>query len=335
MSAAERARTILLAGLLLAGAGSACQPDPLQARADAICSAVDAERFAEAIELSESGSSAEGAGREIAECRCIALLATGDRAGCTALLDPILRRPEAADWVPNPVLTKLMLRTWQAEGTLAPAAALAARAAPIHRHDLDLLQLEVMLRSSQQEESALLGELEARLTHEADWIPQRLVLALAHFRRSQFEDALRVLGETPPPPGHPLTLAWFESRIQAQAARGDLAAVRASFDTWRATGWDPVDLAARYALRLSTDQLADPEMSIVDRLRAAIATQGELRDRNIVWGLHRRLITELLASGRPQEALAAYDAAARVVDLGDVSREEIERAIRTPGSAAS
>ncbi|MFO0689906.1 MAG: hypothetical protein U0900_14510 [Myxococcota bacterium] len=321
--------------LVLAAAFAGCRNDAVEAQAEATCEAVDAERFDEALALSTSGSSAEGAGRRVAECRCIAFLSLGDRDGCTALLEPLLRAPEASDWVPHAVLTKLMLRTWQATGQLDAAAALAARAAPVHRDDLDLLQLELMVRSPGHDEARLLAELEARLDDDPSWIPQRLVLALAFARRGQHADALRVLGEVAPPLDHPLATAWYESRIQAQAAGGDLAAVKRTFEAWRVAGADPVDLAARYALRLSTDQLVDPEHDTIDLLRAAIATQDALRDRNIVWGLHRRLITQLLAAGRPAEALAAYDAGAAVVDLSGVSRDEIVRALRGPRDPAA
>lgn len=322
-------RILILLVLLLAGP-LACGDGELGRQAEAVCLAVDEERFEEALALSESGSSAQGAGRSIAECRCIAQLSLGDRDGCTALLGPLLRRPEAGDWIPHPVLAKLVLRTWQAAGELEPAAALATRAAPVHRDDLDLLQLELMLRSPGQDEAALLSELEDRVDRDPSWIPQRLVVALAWSRRGQHAEAIRVLGDEPPTLENPLATAWFESRIQAQAALGDLAAVQQTFAVWREAGADPDDLAARYALRLSTDQLVDPEHDTIDLLRGAIATSGGLRDRNVVWGLHRRLITQLLAAGRPEEALAAYDAAVGVVDLTGVSREEIERAVRGP-----
>lgn len=328
-------RLLGLGAVLVCVLSSACGDAEQAQRARATCDALAAERFDEALSLSASGSSARGAGREIAECRCLAFLSLGDRPGCTALLSPLLREPAAADWIPHPVLTKLMLRTWQSEGEFEPAAALAERAAPTLRDDLDLLQLELMLRSRVGDETAVLAALEARLEDDPSWVPARLVLALARARRGEHAEALRVLGEVAPPTTHRLVLPWYESRIQALAALNDLAGVQATFDRWRATGWDPIDLDARYALRLSTDQLVDPERSTIDLLRRAIATQDALRDRNIVWGLHRRLIVELIAVGRPEEALAAYDAAVQVVDLGDLSRAEVERAVEgaVPGRA--
>lgn len=309
--------------LLLVG----CGEDFRDERARATCEAVAEERFAEALERATGPLESRGADRDTAECRCIAALSLGDREACTDLLGPLLEAPEAADWIPNPVLTKLMVRTWQAAGRIEPAAALAERAAPTQRDDLDMLQLELMLRSRLENEDAVLSQIEDRLREDPSWIPQRLVLALAWMRRARHDEALRVLGETPPPKDHPLLMPWFESRIQAQASAGDLQAVQATFDVWRETGWDPTDLAARYALRLSVDQLVDPAHDTIDLLREAIASQAELRDPNLVWGLHRRLIAQLLAAGRPREALAAYDAAIETVRLDGLTREEIERAV--------
>lgn len=333
--AAAIARGAGLAALLGLGLTAGCRDRELEAQAAATCAAVDAEKFDEALALSQTGSSATGAGRELAQCRCVAFLSTGNRDACTALLDPLLRTPEAADWVPHPVLTKLMLRTWRSAGEIAPAAELAARAASIHRDDLDLLQLELMLRSASRDEAELLAELEKRLDDDPSAYAQRLVLALAWSRRAQHADALRVLGERPPPIDDRLALPWYESRIQAQAGTGDLAAVKATFAAWKNTGWDPVDLAARYALRLSTDQLVDPETPTIELLRRAIATQDQLADRNIVWGLHRRLIAELLVSGQPEAALAAYDEGSKVIELAGITRDEIERAVQRQRAPAA
>jgi lysylphosphatidylglycerol synthetase-like protein (DUF2156 family) len=51
----------------------------------------------------------------------------------------------------------------------------AERAAVANLEDLDLLQLEVMLRSTQEEELQVLLEIEERLTADLEWLPQRLV----------------------------------------------------------------------------------------------------------------------------------------------------------------
>ena len=328
-------RPIALALGLALGALTACQDAELEARADATCEAVNAQRFEEAIRLSEGPAALSMSGRQMAECRCIAFLSQGDRSSCVEELGPLLASTGAQDWVPHPLLTKMMLRTWQAQGEIESAAVLATRAARLHRDDLELLQLELRLRSQVEDEDRVLAEVEARLEEDPDSIPQRVILAQSWLARSGHEHALRVLGDQVPAKTHPLALPWHESRVQAQAAAGDLAAVQQSFAQWRASGWDPVDLEARYALRLSVGQLVDPLHPKIDLLRAAIANQERLRDRQLVWGLHRRLISELLSAGRPAEALAAYDAAIEVVELAAITREQIERALRRTHDTAS
>ena len=316
------------AALLCMIAVAGCADDPATDQASAVCSALQEERFDDAISLSSAGAGPVGVARDVASCRCIALLSKGDRAGCTDLLDPLLADQRAEDWVPHIVLSKLMVRTWHAAGEIERAAAFAARVAPTHREDLDLLQLELMLRSQIEDEESTLVEIESRLKDDPSWLSQRLVLALAWDRRSRPEAAIRVLGEEAPPVGHPLALPWFESRIQAQAKAADLIGVQETFAAWRATGWDPIDLDARYALRVSVDHLRDPNHHTVDLLQNAIATQTSLRDQNIIWGLHHRLVVENLAAGRPEAALVAYDAAVQVVTLDGITREEIVRAVR-------
>ena len=316
-----------LAALWMAGCGA----DENAQQAAAICGAVNGERFEEALSI-EPGplDPAMTSDREIAECRCIAHLSLGDRAACTEEIGPLLASPAAETWRPHPVLGKLMVRTFARAGQIPEAAALAARIADQHSGDFELLQLELRLRSQVEDETRVLEEAEARLQSLApdNPIPQRLALTLAWLGRAQHERALSVLGETPPASGDRLELPWYETRIQAQAAAGDLGAVQQTFDRWRSTGWDPIDLEARYALRLSVGQLRDPKHPKIDLLRASIAKQDQLQDRHIIWGLHRRLIAELMSSGRAKEALAAYDAAIQVVELPDLPRAQIERAVR-------
>jgi hypothetical protein len=116
-----------------------------------------------------------------------------------------------------------------------------------------------MLRGSQRDKEA------AGRAQTGSWmirlVPQRLVLALAQSRRSQHADALRVLGE--PPPITVASLPWY-GQHQAQAAGGISPRCRRLRGLARPAG--SVDLAARYALRLSTDQLVDPERPTIDLL---------------------------------------------------------------------
>jgi len=325
------ANPLILTACLMLLSAAGCTEDPVTEQASAVCTALQEERYADALSLSTTGAGPEGAARDVASCRCIAFLSTGDRTSCTNLMDPLLADERADDWIPHVVLSKLMVRTWHAAGEVERAAKFAARVAPTHREDLDLLQLELMLRGQVEDEEGVLRELESRLENDPSWLSQRLILALAWDRRSQPEAGIRVLGDLDvhaPPIDHPLALPWFESRIQAQAKAADIAGVQETFAAWRATGWDPIDLDARYALRLSVDHLRDPSRDTIELLRNAIATQGSLRDRNVVWGLHHRLVVETLAAGRPEESLAAYDAAVKTVALDGITREEIVRAIR-------
>ncbi len=307
-----------------------CGDDPATlALAERVCSDVEARRFDAALEASEGHAGTTGAARDIAECRCLAQISMRQPRTCAAELGPLVASPAASDWVPHPLITKVLLHAARAAGDSAFGARLAERAAAAHPEDLDLLQRELEFRSQMEEPGALLAELEARLdSARGDALAQRLVLALAWIDRGRSKAALRVLGEEPPAIDHRYALPWFESRIQAQARDGDIDGVRATFQTWRATGWDEADLRARYALRLSVDHLEDPERSTLALLRASIAEEERLRDRNVVWGLHRRLIVEALAAGRPQEALAAYDAAAGRIDLSGITRRELVEAVR-------
>ena len=147
-----------------------------------------------------------------------------------------------------------------------------------------------------------------------------------------YAQAVQVLGSTPPPIDHPFALPWYEARIGAFAREGDGDAVRATFATWREAGWDPIDLQARYALRVSVDHLADPEYSALELLRAALEHVDAIRDQNVVWGLYRRLIGEYLGWGQPQRALELYDVAIQRVPLEGITRDEIVRAVHRGSS---
>jgi len=322
----------LLALLGLALFAMGCEDPAIQESAALVCTAVDEERFEDALALSTSGASAAGAGREIAQCRCIAQLSLGDRDGCVALLDPLLREPEAADWVPHPVLTGMMLRTWRGDGSYDEGARLSRTAALRFPENVDLLQLELSLRAQVEDEANVLEDIATRLDDDPKWTAQRVVLSLAWTRRMDYARAVEVLGTTPPPIEHPFALPWYEARIGAFARDGNGDAVRATFATWRDAGWDPIDLQARYALRVSVDHLADPDRSALELLRAALEHVDAIRDRNVVWGLYRRLIGEYLGSGQPQRALELYDVAIQRVPLEGITRDEIVRAVHR-GSA--
>lgn len=333
MMRANGSGLVLLASLAVFATPLGCTQNEEPELSTAVCDAVNTQRFDDAIRESEGLGRADTlSGREVAECRCIAQISTGQRERCAEELDPLLSSSDAADWTPHPLIAKLVLHRWASTGRISDAADLAERVADEMAtqgtEDFEVLQLELRLRSRTEDETALLESVEARLDVGGAQIPQRLALALAWLARSQNERALAVLGNAPPAVGDRLTLPWYETRIQAQAAIGDLEAVQQTFARWAETGWDPVDLAARYALRLSVGQLVDPKRDRIELLRASLAQQNQLEDQHIIWGLHRRLVTELLVSDRAEEALAAYDHALRTVELPGITRAQIERAVR-------
>jgi len=328
-ASATRAARLALVLLLLVAGGLAIRQaiarGSEQRQILAVCDAVGEERYEAAVAGSEGLTGPGADGRVAAECRCWALLNLGRRDECAGLIDGILELDAAHDWLPHSVLSKLVVRTRRELGRHREAAALAGRLAAQHPSDPSVLQLEVMTRAALEGEASVLVAMEGRLGDDAGSHALRLVLSVSHFRRGDTDSALRVLGKSPPPPGHPLLVPWYEERIRAQAAARDLAGVKGSFAAWQERGGDPVELRARYALRLSVAQLEDPEQGWVELLRGALEQHEQLRDPQLRWGLYRRLIALHVNESRVDEALAVYDEAVQVVDFPNLTRAEIER----------
>jgi hypothetical protein len=317
---------VLLAVLVALLVWRASQSSERQLEIVAVCEAVGAERYEEAIALSQSGVvGGDADGRIAAECRCWALLNLGLRDECAGLIDSLLQSEEASDWIPHPVLASLVVRTRQSDGRIQGAARLAAAAAKSHPENLKLLELEIDARSRMVGQERALAEVEGRLTNEVESLPLRIALAVVHARRADGQAALRVLGDRAPPREHPLRLAWLEERARALAQRGDGDAVREHFELWAALDGDTADLRARYALRMSIAQLPDPDHEEIELLKNALARQSELQEPRLLWALYRRLIAALVNRDQVEEALRIYDAASASVAFPDLTREEIER----------
>jgi hypothetical protein len=125
------------------------------------CDAARLQRWNEALALSASITGPDADGRIATECRCWALLATSRRGECVDLVEGVLSR--AQDWVPHPILAKLVIRVRRDQGRSAEAADLARRAARAHPRDVDLLTLELLTRSVGEGEEAVLDEMQARM----------------------------------------------------------------------------------------------------------------------------------------------------------------------------
>ena len=80
-------------------------------RADATCAAVDASDWSRALARSGGELPVTSSGLRTADCRCLALLSTGRKAECVALLDRMVADPRSGDWLPRPALTAVMART--------------------------------------------------------------------------------------------------------------------------------------------------------------------------------------------------------------------------------
>ena len=216
-----------------------------------------------------------------------------------------------------------MIRSRRDRGELSSAAELAGRGVSAHPEDLNLLRLEIDLQSGLEGEQIVLSRLEADLGSDPASTRRRVVLAASYRRRGDAVAALRVLAELAPVSGSELAGAWFEQRCAALADLGRLDELRATFAAWERSGGDPIELRARYALRVSTSQLvAETPLGL---LRAALRDRAQLGDRELLRSLYERLIAHLLAEGREHEAVGVYDDAIREVDLPSLSRGQLAR----------
>jgi hypothetical protein len=310
------------------------------------CEATETGDWAAALEGTQDRLGADATGRAAAECRCLALLATGAGASCVELLERVLADPEAGGWAPRPALAVHLIQTRRDQGRALEAAELARRAARLHPDSTDLFYLELMTRGSVEDEGAVLRELEARLAGSAPHqLRMRASLANRHLLRGDARRALVALGEIPPRmaagAADPSLRFWFDTRGMAFAFNDDLAGVRRNYQQWREAGGDPVELRARYALTLSIAGLADPEHTPIELLQRALESGDQLADPVLHEALAIRLILTLVNAEQLDEALALYDRSRERFELAGLAREELERAAAhqrlalTPGEQRS
>jgi len=290
----------------------------------AACEAASGGRHAEALRRSAGTTGPDAEGRIAAECRCRSLLAEGRRGECVALLEEILHHPEAQGWVPSAELVRLVVSSRRNAGEYENAARLARRAAVAHAEDLHVLQAELLARSVLEGEERVLDELRSRLADpDRDILAQRLVLAVAHARRSEPELALQALGTQLPDSQLPHFSLWVETRTAALANLGHFEEVQRTYRAWLDRGGNPAEIRARMALRLSVSHLPHPERSWIELLQAALQQRDRIDDPELVEMVYRRAIAHLLAAGRRGEALALYDEASAAFAVEGITREQI------------
>jgi len=318
---------VVLLGVATALAWNAVRQVRSQQAAQAVCEATSAGRHGEAVRLGEDRVGPDADGRIAAECSCWSLLATEREEACVAMLEEILATPEAEDWIPPVELVRLVVSERRDAGRYAGAVELARRAAAAHPDDLYLLQAELLARSVVEGEERVLEELWARLAEaDRDTVAQRLVLAVAHTRRSEYEAALRALGGRSPDPRDPVFSLWIEGRTGALANLGRYEEVERTYAAWLEKGGNPAEIRARMALRLSVSHLRHPERTWLDLLLGALEHRGAVGDPELVTSLYRRAIAHLLVQDRRDEALALYDQAQdEGVALEETLRDQIVR----------
>ncbi len=324
-----RARLLLLAALLAVAASvgvvSVSRVREQLAALDA-CEAAGRGDWQAALDATDAEPRADETGLAAAECRCLALLATGRGEDCVALLEELLADPATDGWAPRPELAVHLIQTRRERGRALEAAELARRAGQVHPLDPELFYLELVTRGSVEDESAVLRELRGRVP-AAGAVAARMRVSLAnrHLLRGDPAAALEVLGEAPPAGAAAAFSRWFETRGRAFASADDLAGLQRTYQAWRRAGGAAAELEARYALTLSLTGLSDPRREPAERLAAAFDASENVADPALREALAIRLILTLVASGRQEQALAFYDRVRGELPLEGLSRDELER----------
>ncbi len=304
------------------------------------CEAVRAGDTARALTLTEGRIGSGDTGRAAAECRCEALLATGNARACVSLMTPLVAEAaESDDWMPAPALSALLVRARRESGNPEDAAELARRAGRQHRDDLLVFQHELEARVAVEAERDVLRDLEARIPAEGEVAARmRVAIGQRHLHRGDPPGALRALGSQAPPDSRAALSLWFDTVGIAHAMNDDLHAARATYGRWEAAGGDAREVWARYVLALSISGLIDPERDMVSSLAKAREDAAALGDTRLEEALAVRLIFTLVAADRAEEALATYDTLHAHLPMEGLPREELERALlgetleREPGA---
>jgi hypothetical protein len=289
------------------------------------CEAASSGDTARALATTEGRTGPTEIGRSAAECRCEALVATGDVAACVALLDPLVDDPSA--WTPEPALAALLVRERSASGRSDEAAALARAAGRADPGDPELFRAELEARTAVEPEEDVLRELAQRIPARGDAAAlDRTALAQRHLQRGDAPAALRALGPDLPEGAESARSLWFDTLGIAHAMNDDLAAARATYQRWQSEGGRPEEVRARYALALSVSGLHDPDLDPIGALRGALGDAAALGDARLEEAVGIRLIFTLVNAARTEEAIATYDALHEHLPLEGIRREELLRA---------
>jgi hypothetical protein len=290
------------------------------------CGAVETGDWSTVLSLTEDLMQHTAARRSASECRCVALIATGNIAECETLMEELLTDPSAPNWVPSPMLSVHMIQTRRLRGEAKQAAALARRSAMKYPEDGDLFYLELTTRIAVENEEQVLEELSARIDPASRHATRmRVSLATRYLIRGQPDQARAVLGTDPRQGSRDEIERWYDTMGMALATARDLPGVRRTYAAWHAAGGNAVELQARYALTLSISNLTDPDRSSIELLTAAAsAAEGVVTD-DLLEAVVTRLVLTLVQSDEQNEALAVYDRYRGRFEMSGLVREELER----------
>ncbi len=290
------------------------------------CGAVEAGDWSNVLDLTDDLSRGSSGWKAAAECRCIALIATGQPEQCEALMEELLADPNEPDWVPRPMLSVHMIQTRRSRGQAERAAALAKRSTRQYPDDGDLFYLELTTRVVVENEEQVLLELAARIDPESPHATRmRVSLATRYLIRGQPDRALAILGPGPPVGSRDEIERWYDTMGMSLASSGDLAGVQDTYAAWHAAGGNGIELQARYALTLSISNLADPDRTAIELLTQAANDADGVAPDALVEAVVTRLILTLVQSGEQSEALVVYDRYRGRFELPGLVREELER----------
>ena len=261
-----------------------------------------------------------------AECHCAALVETGRAEQCVHLIEELLARPDAGDWLPGPSLAPVIVERRSARGELPGAVDLAHRAALRYPDAFLLLYLELKLRSQLEDEETVLAEMLQRVPSAGPAAPELLLeIVRRYLARNEWEQALALLGNRPPPDPE-VRRSWFELQMHALAGLGDYESLLAANQAWKQSGGNPAEADAQYAVSLSFFGLGEDirGIPILELLTQAMESQDRIEDEDLRKTLVYRYIGSLVLKDLHDEALKQFDLElAEGGDLFGLTREDI------------
>lgn len=207
---------------------------------DQVCKAVERGQWQAVLDESRPLLGADPEGLRAAECRCRALLETGEERACVELLEGFLSDPEVGDWLPEPLMTGLLVARRETRGDLLGAAELAHQGAARYPSSALLQTQELVLRSRTEDERSVLEEMRRR-TEDGDAQGRavdflRLRISELYLAREEWEESLELLGDGPDEFPEEAWDSWLKVATQAVAGLGQDARLRDLFDDWRRRG---------------------------------------------------------------------------------------------------